>query len=400
MRDVRKATNHWTFLLAVMAFGCASESASEPSLVSAQHALSSDAGAADVGSIEALDLAPTVELTVTGGVFGGARITFAATAEDPEDGPLPDGAFTWRVVILHEGAEQTFLGPLAGQRSGEFSISPDDYDASDAVWRVQVEVRDAAGHTVSAYRDLPVVEISPSLVTVPSGLQIEVNGVPYTTPANAPTIMFFAYDVAVETTQTLAGHTYEFVGWFGTDPSPTLRYVTPANSAILVAVFREAGHPAANLAALGTPIARVTAPHGEGNRDLEVIRDGVRPPVGTRDPALQYDTFGGRYATRDWIGYQFPAPQLFERVVFQEGRHYWYGGWFDTLTVQIQESDGTWQDASLLEVTPIYARGGPGYETFELRFAKREGVGIRLFGRPGGLSNFISVAELEVYGTL
>ena len=85
-----------------------------------------------------------------------------------------------------------------------------------------------------------------------------------------------------------------------------------------------------SLAGIGTPIAKVPASQGLGG-GLSVIRDGDLPPVGSGDPARQYDSWdGGNSATEDWVGYTFATPQTFERVVFQEGMHFWDGGWFTT----------------------------------------------------------------------
>lgn len=73
------------------------------------------------------------------------------------------------------------------------------------------------------------------------------------------------------------------------------------------------------------------------------------------------------------------------------------GGWFDLLTVQVRQS-GVWTDVSNLVITPSYlGDNGLSYETFEMSFTPMFGDGIRIYGDPGGSSNFISVGELEVF---
>jgi hypothetical protein len=156
-----------------------------------------------------------------------------------------------------------------------------------------------------------------------------------------------------------------------------------------------------NLASQGTIVARVTAPTGIGNKSLEVIRDGDKPPVGSTDSTREYDTYdGANTAPEDWIGYTFATPRTFTRVVFQEGLHFWDGGWFDTLTVQVRQS-GVWTTVSNLSITPAYPaiNDGISYQTYTLDFSAITGDGIRLDGAPGGQADFISVGELEVYGT-
>jgi hypothetical protein len=173
-------------------------------------------------------------------------------------------------------------------------------------------------------------------------------------------------------------------------PTPAPATPTPAPTATASGV---------NLTALGTIVARVTAPLGGGSRDLEVIRDGDRPPVGTWAPWRQYDTFDGAdLASEDWIGYSYASAHTFRHVIFQEGMQFWDGGWFDSLTVEVRQG-GTWVTVSGLTATPAYpGANGVGYETFTLDFAPIAGDGIRLDGVPGGAADFISVGELEVFG--
>jgi len=156
-----------------------------------------------------------------------------------------------------------------------------------------------------------------------------------------------------------------------------------------------------NLTALGTVIAKITAPLGSGSRDLQVIRDGVMPPVGsTTGWGSQYDTFdGSNTAPDDWIGYQYTSAQSFGRVVFQEGMHFGDGGWFTSLTVQVRQA-GAWVNVQGLTSTPAYpgSNNGINFETYTLQFAAISGDAIRIYGVPGGSSAFISVAELQVFG--
>jgi hypothetical protein len=123
------------------------------------------------------------------------------------------------------------------------------------------------------------------------------------------------------------------------------------------------------------------------------------PAVGTRDSSRQYDTYhGGGVSTDEWIGYQYPGPQTFSKVVFQEGMNFVDGGWFNNLNVQVRQS-GTWVNVSNLTSTPAYpANDNVNYETYTLQFTPTSGDAIRIDGAPGGSAYFISVGELQVYG--
>ena len=152
-----------------------------------------------------------------------------------------------------------------------------------------------------------------------------------------------------------------------------------------------------DVTAQGTPIALITHPRGVGNRNLEVIRDGVFPPVGSTNARQHYDTETGELTRSfDWIGYQFAAPQTFTGLTFQEGHEFVSGGWFDALQVQVRVG-GVWTDVAGLVSTPSYTgANGISYEQFALQFTPATGDAIRVAGTPGGAARFISVGELRV----
>jgi iron transport multicopper oxidase len=152
-----------------------------------------------------------------------------------------------------------------------------------------------------------------------------------------------------------------------------------------------------DVTASGTIVALITAPQGGGNRNLEVIRDGVMPPAGSTSTATEYDTYTGTTRTEDWIGYTFSSAQSFGKVVFQEGPQFWDGGWFTSLKIQVLQGS-TWVNVSGATVTPAYpGANGVGYETFTFTFPSVTATGIRIDGAPGGASTFISVGELRVF---
>jgi hypothetical protein len=157
--------------------------------------------------------------------------------------------------------------------------------------------------------------------------------------------------------------------------------------------------PTPNLTQAGSIIASVPAPIGQGNRNLEVIRDGDMPPVGTQDPSRQYDSFnGGQPSTDAWIGYQYTSPQSFGKVVFQEGEGFVDGGWLINPVIQVRQS-GVWVAVSGVTVTPSYvSNDGKGFVSYTFTFNSITGDAIRIDGQPGGSSYFFSVGELNVSG--
>lgn len=152
-----------------------------------------------------------------------------------------------------------------------------------------------------------------------------------------------------------------------------------------------------DITAQGSPIALIASPTGNGNPDIEVIRDGVTPPVGSTNVMEQYATYdGSSIRPFDWVGFQFPSARSFSRLVFQEGIEFPSGGWFSSLRVQVRNG-GQWTDVQNLVSTPAYTgANGVNFETFDFSFTPVSGDGIRLAGAPGGSTPFITVGELRV----
>jgi glucose/arabinose dehydrogenase len=160
-----------------------------------------------------------------------------------------------------------------------------------------------------------------------------------------------------------------------------------------------------DVSALGQIVARVyeltpPGPLGGGNPNPEIIRDGDFPPLGSLDSSRQFDTFHfGDQGALDWIGYALPAPRAFRRVLFQEGRQFADGGWFNSLRVEVGNGS-SWTPVTGLSITPLYGgANGLGFEIFQLDFDAASGTQIRIAGAPGGSARFISVAELRVFAS-
>ncbi|MBT7304319.1 MAG: DUF1080 domain-containing protein, partial [Victivallales bacterium] len=158
-----------------------------------------------------------------------------------------------------------------------------------------------------------------------------------------------------------------------------------------------------NLATRGQIIASVMKPGGGGSKNPETIRDGVHGKTGGTDSKLQFDTFdGGRGPQTEHMGYTFESKHDFRTIVFQEGKHFGNGGWFEdgSLEVEVREG-GIWRKVPA-KIAPAYPNGwtmsdfGRSFETYTISL-NASGDGIRLVGLAGGSKPFISVGELAVY---
>lgn len=148
----------------------------------------------------------------------------------------------------------------------------------------------------------------------------------------------------------------------------------------------------------GTPFASVSTPTGLGNPELGVISDGVVPDTNASDPLLHYDTYDGSIKDLDWIGYTFSGDRYISKLTVQQGVQTGSGGWFDSLSVEIR-TDGIWEPVSYLSPVKSYQyNNGVNFDQYTLLFEARWGDAVRLIGTPGGSDQYVSIAELRVFG--
>lgn len=144
------------------------------------------------------------------------------------------------------------------------------------------------------------------------------------------------------------------------------------------------------------PMAKIKNPTGSGLRDIECIRNGI-----TQE---NYDSYHGAIKEQeDWYGYLFQKARYFDAIIYYEGKNFYDGGWWTDLTVQYTTDGNTWTEVQRLTISPAYdfndvREGRIDCSRFLLTFARCRGTGIRIYGEPGGIADFTSIAELEVYG--
>ncbi len=117
----------------------------------------------------------------------------------------------------------------------------------------------------------------------------------------------------------------------------------------------------------------------------------------------------------DWWGYKYPAPIYFQEIHYYPGNVFSNGGWWTSLGVQFTKDGVFWYNIPNVTITPAYQFSpdtpdgrspgvAPDYGQLPyirrhiIKFPKVEGVAVRIYGAPGGSSDFTSMAELEVYG--
>ena len=193
----------------------------------------------------------TILSPIDGSMFrAGQRIQISGDGTDPEDGTLPDSAFTWSVIFHHDSHVHPGIGPVGGVRNLTFDIPTSGHDFSGFTrYEVQLTVVDSDGlpNTTSVFIFPDKVNLN--VDTVPSGLTIELDGISKTTPFTDDTLKGFQHTLNAPN-QAQGSNNYEFVLWSDggaqshgivapdTDTSYVATYravVPPPNSGLLAA---------------------------------------------------------------------------------------------------------------------------------------------------------------------
>jgi glucose/arabinose dehydrogenase len=192
------------------------------------------------------------------------------------------------------------------------------------------------------------------------------------------------------------------------EPGGAAGYVSCAELRAGLVTTGAAGSEYLSLAAQGelsTLVGQLTPPgsQGAGNPDLELVRNGTTPPVGSPSTWAHYSTkHPAKPAGEDWIAYRFDTPRTVSGVRFQEGRHFDQGGWLENPRIEVRLSpEDPWTVPSGATLDPRQPAPGPGsptYETFAADFPPVLAQEVRLVGTPGGVERFFTVGEFDVHG--
>ncbi len=144
----------------------------------------------------------------------GDKITYSATATDPQDGSLPASAYSWTVRMHHLTHFHPFLGPITGVTSGSFTVPNNVENSPDVSYDITLTVTDSANLSTSVTRT-----IYPNLVTFTvnstpvQNMVVDVDGIPFATSYVQKTTVGYKIVLRAETPITRDGVTYQFVNW-------------------------------------------------------------------------------------------------------------------------------------------------------------------------------------------
>lgn len=202
---------------------------------------------------------------------GGETINYSGTATDPEDGALPDAAFTWWVEFHHDSHAHPFLPPTTGPRTGSFVIPTEGEKSANVWYRIHLKVTDSGGLTHESFRDVRPRTTRVTLTTDPEGLQVSLDGEPMVAPISFVGVAGIKRRIATVLVQSLNGTTFEFQNW---SDGGTIEHdiATPATDTTLVAVF--AAKPDNAPAVVQFSASAYQASEADGHVDVTVTRGG------------------------------------------------------------------------------------------------------------------------------
>ena len=255
---------------------------------------------------------PTISTPIRNGprYTAGQSISFAGSATDFEDGDLPASAFNWSVVLHHATHTHPFIDSIPGVKSGSFVI-PDNGETAANVWyRIHLTVTDSHGATASSYVDVRPLKTRLTVKTVPSGLEVRLEGIPATAPYVFDSVVGMQREVSVVAPQTLNGQTWVFDNW-SDDKAQTHTFATPTGKKTYTAVFALASNKLVN-----------------GNFERDENSDGMpdtwspNSHVNRAGSNVQNGIFAMRHSSSSESNYV-----VSQDVAVTPATTYWFSGW-------------------------------------------------------------------------
>jgi len=171
----------------------------------------------------------------------GDTITFSGGATDLQDGTLGNSALTWTVDFHHDTHTHPFLSASSGVGGGTFTIPTDGEVAADTWFRIYLAATDSDGNTTTTFREVFPQKTTVTLASNVSGLTINLDNQPRTTPFSYQGVENFPRAISAPISQVKNGITYTFTGWSDGVTSATRIVLTPRDTTTYTANFAPQG---------------------------------------------------------------------------------------------------------------------------------------------------------------
>jgi glucose/arabinose dehydrogenase/PKD repeat protein len=201
---------------------------------------------------------PRILTPAAGSTFkAGDVIGFSGDATDPEDGAIPAGRLSWKIVFHHDTHIHPVLDGFVGS-SGSVTIPVTGHSFKGSTsYEIVLTATDSDGIQASRSVTINPRKVNLTFASVPSGLTVTLDSVPSTTPFTVNEIVGFQY--AVDTPSPQSGNA--FASWSdGGAKAHTV--IVPTSDSTLTATFT-APQP-------GDPVAAYSFDAGSGSTLADV----------------------------------------------------------------------------------------------------------------------------------
>lgn len=165
----------------------------------------------------------------------GTSISFSGLGTDPEQGDLAASAFSWQINFHHDTHKHD-QPAIVGVKQSTFDI-PNQGETSDNVWyRIILTVKDAEGLEGKDSVDVFPRKSTITFETIPTGLQLTLDGQPFTSPKSVVSVQGILRTIGVVNPQTLNNTQYQFDSWVNAGAAEQT-IATPAVNTAYVARF-------------------------------------------------------------------------------------------------------------------------------------------------------------------
>ena len=287
----------------------------------ASAALSPDLAIAVGNPPSAVISAPT-----NGGLFrAGDVIAFSGTATDPEDGTLPPSAFSWTILFHHDSHVHPAGGPFTNTRNGTLAIPFSGHDFQGATsYEIVLTVTDSTGLSNATSVTIFPDKVNLSFGSVPSGLELEIDGIRRQTPFVLDDVKGFQHTIGAPD-QVAGGSAYRFGSWSdgGAQSHPI---AVPNTNQSYVATFQPG--PAGLVAGYGFEEASGNAvSDGSGAGNHGTLSGATRTTAGRIGRALVFNGTNALVSIPDANSLDLTGAMTLEAWVFPTTT----GGWRDVI---------------------------------------------------------------------
>ena len=179
----------------------------------------------------------TITAPLPGTTYGGGDIIqFSGIGVDAEDGELDGSAFSWTVEFHHDDHQHPFIQKLNNKKSSQFEVPDIGETETNVFFRIQLILTDSDGATSLTYVDVYPRVLQLTLESDPPGLQLALDGQPFTSPIYSTTVEGVQRYITAPKIQTVGGKTYKLKDW--SDGGKYTHVVAPKEDKVYTAAYR------------------------------------------------------------------------------------------------------------------------------------------------------------------